>query len=209
MTGCACTCGSNEEDLASAFIVSTCELIPRSSPVLVEHMHNLLPSTDREPKQYSILCGSNAEFYIRPLMTCIDDADNLIAKTDELAFGGEFPVLPSNLSGLADKRNCFMTEPYNIYPGFVRLRLLGELNYNWNCNKYEFNYASDANSYKVINMADLLDKYFVETLNRTKNLNILSGPALQHRSDRPLIAIDVLISVWCPQWPKEAQGWLN
>src|SRR6218665_2188177 len=209
MTGCACTCGSNEEDLASAFIVSTCELIPRSSPVLVEHMHNLLPSPDREPKQYSILCGSNAEFYIRPLMTCIDDADNLIAKTDELAFGGDFPVLPSNLSGLADKINCFMTEPYNIYPGFVRLRLLGELNYNWNCNKYEFNYASDTNSYKVINMADLLDKYFVETLNRTTNLNILSGPALQHRSDGPLIAIDVVISVWCPQWPKEAQGWLN
>src|SRR6218665_598782 len=206
MTGSACK--SNEE-LASAFIASTCELIQRSSPVLVDHMHNLIPSTDREPKHYSILCGSHAEFYIRPLITCIDDVDNLIARNDELAFNGQFPVLPNNFSGLADKIKWHKIEPYDNYPGFVRLRLSGERNYNWNCNKYEFNYAYDADSYTAINMADMLDKYSVTTTNRTTKLNILSGPALQQRSDGPLIGIDFVQSVWCPQWPKEAHGWLN
>ena len=36
---------SNEE-LASAFIVSTCQLLPKSSPVVSDHMHDLMASSE-------------------------------------------------------------------------------------------------------------------------------------------------------------------
>ena len=39
---------SNEE-LASAFIASTCELIPKSSSVLSDEMHNSMASRNRKP----------------------------------------------------------------------------------------------------------------------------------------------------------------
>src|SRR6218665_1572342 len=195
----AYACKSNEEELASAFIVSTCELIPKPSPVLVDHMHNLIPSICYEPKEYSIECGSSAEFYVRPLITCIDDKDNLIARTDELAFSGEFPVLPNDWSGLAETIRCYKIEPYYKHPGFVRLRILGEMNYNLNNNKYEFNYESDTNSYAVIFAADNVDKYTFTTNNRELKVNTISGPALacKHRYNNSFIGSDFVKSVWC------------
>src|SRR6218665_3240103 len=106
---------SNEE-LASMFIAGTCQLIPRSFPAYSDHMHNVQPSKSPESKEYLILCGSNAEFYIRPLITCIGDIDNLIARTDELVFDGHFPVCPSDRSGLSDTVTCYKIEPYDRYP---------------------------------------------------------------------------------------------
>src|SRR6218665_721519 len=113
----------SNEDLASAFIVGTCQLIPRSSLVHSDHMRNLSPTKSPATAEYSIMCGSNEEFYIRPLNSCIGDVDRLIAQANELVFSGDFPVLPSDLSGLPDTIVCYKIEQYNRYPGFVRLRV--------------------------------------------------------------------------------------
>src|SRR6218665_3455294 len=112
-------------------------------------MHNLLATHIPVPKEYSILCGSHAEFYIRPLITCVDDIDELIAHSDELVFSGDFPVLPSDLSGLLDTIKFYKIEPYDRYPGFVRLRMWGEMTYNWKYRpkKYEVNRTAVRNVY--------------------------------------------------------------
>src|SRR6218665_1328199 len=117
-----------KDELASAFITSTCKLIPKSSHDYFDHLHHLVASNTPEITEYVILCGSQAEFYIRPLITCIDDTDNLIIQADELVFSGEYhSVLPSDLSGLPEEIKCYMIEPYDRYPGFVRLRVLGDM----------------------------------------------------------------------------------
>src|SRR6188768_3749987 len=108
------------EELASAFIVSTCQL---------------LPSSVTAPKGYAILCGSHAEFYIRPVNSCIGDVDFLVSIPDSLAFSGDFPVLPSDMGGLADTIKCYMIETYDTCPGFVRLREIAEIIYNWKYKK--------------------------------------------------------------------------
>src|SRR5688572_5516485 len=89
--------GKLNEEMASAFIVSTCQLLPKSSSAVSDYMHDLIVSTEPVPKQYSILCGSFAEFYIRPLIPCIADIDFLICSSDQLAFYGDHPVLPSDM----------------------------------------------------------------------------------------------------------------
>src|SRR6218665_1627418 len=123
-----CTCfsfrmpkfaGEWNAEIASEFIASTCELMPASSLVHSDLMHNIIPGKSYEKMEYSILCGSHAEFYIRPLNTCIGDVDVIIADTSQLAFSGDFPVLPSNVSGMADTIQCYQTKPYKRYPGFV------------------------------------------------------------------------------------------
>ena len=63
-------------------------------------------------------------------------------ETDELAFVEDFPVLPNDVSGLADTIECYKIEPYLRYPGFVRLRVLGKMNYNWKYKKYEFSHTT-------------------------------------------------------------------
>ena len=91
-----------DEETASAIIVSTCQLLPKSSSVVSDHMNNLIGSNEPGPKRYSILCGSFAEFYIRPLIPCISDIDFLICDTDTLAFSGDLPVVPTDMSFLSD-----------------------------------------------------------------------------------------------------------
>ena len=113
------------EEKASMFIVSTCQLLPKSFSTVSDCMHDLVMSQSPAPKEYSISCGSTEEFYILPLNTCIGDIDALLCNTDQLAFTGDFPVLPSDMSGLSDRIMFFKIEPYHKYPGFVRLRNIG------------------------------------------------------------------------------------
>src|SRR5688572_17754883 len=127
------------EELASALIVSTCQLLSKSFSLLSDHMHDLSPSLGAGPKPYAILCGSHAEFYIRPLTACIGDLDYLVSKPNRLGFSGDFPVLPCDISGLADTIKCYRIETYDICPGFVRLRDIGETIFNWKYKKYEYN----------------------------------------------------------------------
>ena len=209
------------EEMASAFIASTSQLIPRSSLVHSDHMHYLVPSIRTVPTEYTIMCGSAAEFCIRPLIVCINNLDFLCAHTNELAFSEEFPVLPSDLSGLADTIKCYKIEPYDRYPGFVRLREWGEMNYNWKYKNYEYNYAAHTNRYICLNLLDAASRNSSGTLERIARPSTcrpmampeLCGPAIKrliyHHTDDDTLEVDFVRSVWCPQWPTEAKGWPN
>src|SRR6218665_3382622 len=126
----------SNEKMASDFITQTCQLISKLYSPSSDHMHNI---DLLEPKEYTIVCGSRAEFYIRPLNTCIGDIDYLLSKADHLAFSGDFPVLPSDISGLADAIHCYEIEPCLGIPGFVRLRDWGNMKFNWKQKKYKLN----------------------------------------------------------------------
>src|SRR6218665_712283 len=197
------------EKLASAFIISTCQLTTKSSHVYSDHMHNLAASNKPVPKEYSVICGSFAEFYIRPLIACIDDIDFLIANVGELVFSEEFPVLPRDLSGLASTISCFKIEQYESYPGFVRLQLIGEMNYNWKFKKYEHNNTAVIDRYGTLDL-DIIRSDMPLARNTTPS--IISGPAIKQTNEMHsggILGFDYVRSVWCPQWPKEAKGWIN
>src|SRR6218665_971779 len=134
----------SNEKMASDFITQTCQLIPKSYSPSSDHIHNIDLS---DPKEYTIVCGSRAEFYIRPLNTCIGDIDYLVCNADHLAFSGDFPVLPSDISGLADAIHCYEIEPCHGFPGFVRLRDFGEMKYNWKYKEYKLNRNTDPDTY--------------------------------------------------------------
>jgi len=59
--------------MTSEFIVSTCQLLPKSVFLSSDHMRDFVMTWTPATKEYSILCGSSAEFYIRPLNACITD----------------------------------------------------------------------------------------------------------------------------------------
>ena len=119
-------------DMASEFIVSTCQMLPKKFPPVSCHMHNLMIADEPALQEcmYSMMCGSAAEFYIRPLNTCIGDIDLLFCFANKLAFDGDFPALPSDISDLADMIQSYKIESYKKYPGFVRLQISAEMFYN-------------------------------------------------------------------------------
>ena len=96
--------------MASYFITVTCQLLSKSFSPSSDHMHDLAVSEEPLSKGYAIDCGSGAEFYIRPLNTCIADNDFLLCRANQLVFSGEYPVLPSDISGLTETINCHEIE---------------------------------------------------------------------------------------------------
>ncbi len=99
------------EEKVSWIITSSCQLLRKSFSSVSDHMHELMMATKLGPKAYTILCGSMAEFYIRPLNKCVTDSDFIYSETEELAFCDEVSVLPSDMSGLADTIICHKIEP--------------------------------------------------------------------------------------------------
>src|SRR6218665_1144830 len=201
---------SNEE-MASDFITGTCQLIPKSLSPSSDHMHDLAMSKDPLRKRYAIVCGSHAEFYIRPLNTCIADMDFLFCRNDDLAFSGDFSVLRGDISGLADTIDCYEIESYYAFPGFVRLRVLGEMKYNWKHREYRLIRNTNPGLYRKGDRTYLLSSFMemLNSLGEERPLSIVTcGPAIKALFN-PVSGVDsdAVYCLFCPQWPRDAQTW--
>src|SRR6218665_2997668 len=202
----------SNEDMVSEFIVGTCQLLPKSYTPTSSHMHNSTAARSPAPKEYYINCGSKTEFYIRPLNTCIDDIDFLVCRADELACYEDFPVLPSDRTGLADTIECYKIESCQRYPGFVLLRLLGEMTYNWKHKKYDFKQTAESGKYMRITLDSLansnLKQFRRDLYNHATLPSVVTGPAIKYPTDSSFsLGRDTVRSIFCPQWPKEANNW--
>src|SRR6218665_1694030 len=196
------------EEITSQFFVAGCLFLPNSCSVDYYRRDVPIPSRLNKPIIYSIRCGSSEEFYIRPLNSCIDDLDAMKVIYDALVFSEDSPELPNDVSKLAESIQCYNAEPYPEYPGFVRLRQLGEMNYIWKCKKYAFSPTTTPNAYTNLNWdsySSCLD-YFIgdkfSTLSRS-----VTGPAIKCQEDPKDMTRDDVHSLWCPQWPRQAQLW--
>lgn len=89
----------------------------------------------------TLFCGSIAAFYmyISPLNPCIGDVDVLGCQSDQLTFIDDHPVLPNHFSGLIDAIRGYQIEPYERYPGFVKVRVFTEINFDWDYKIYGSN----------------------------------------------------------------------
>src|SRR6218665_2139265 len=204
---------SNEE-MASDFITRACQLIPKSYSPSSDHMHHFVISDDQLSKQYKIMCGSRAEFYIRPLNTCIGDTDILACNADQLAFSGDFPVLPSDISCLADTIRCYQIKPYPGFRSFVRLRNFGEMKYNWKQKEFkvkrninpDINIMIDRTKQLNLNMDLWCGKLDKSTLSMVFCGRAIKTPLEDGDSDYRG-GIDAIQCLFCPQWPIDAKTW--
>jgi|SRR6218665_581328 len=202
---------SNEE-MASYFITETCQLLSKSFTPSSDHMHDLAMATDYLTKGYAIYCGSEAEFYIRPLNKCIAYSDYLLARANQLSFSGDIPVLPSDRSGLVDSINCYEIVSYREFPGFVRLRHFGELMYNWKHMEYKLKRKIDPDkcSYIATDRIRVLNAYVDQWNDEFKSTlpNVFCGPAIKTRYDTDFgTDVDTVYCLFCPHWPKNAHNW--
>ena len=197
------------EEISSDFIVRTCQLLPEFPDYAHDRCHIPTQSLSCLPITYRALCGSGQEFYIRPVNQCIDDMDMLLYQLDRLAFVDDIPVLPNDVSDLADAVECLRIEPCFGYPGFIRLRLMGTMIYNWKSHQYCFNRnTSFPARYHRLDTSDFEADLFSsdELLDEPQTTRI--GPAIRVKTIKPA-KYDLVDSVWCPYWPKEGEDWIT
>src|SRR6218665_2544231 len=190
----------SNEDIASWFITRTCQLIPKTD-IVYDRMHRMFMSSKTVPTVYAIHCGSMAEFYIRPLNSSVGDVDQLTCMANHLIVSDGVSVLPTDLSGLIDTIECFQIESYQGYPGFVRLRILGELKYDWKYKQYATICRPTANTGIYICM-DLTAQW------QCRPSYIVCGPAIKTRAIDSNFRLqrDSVTSYFCPQWHREARN---
>src|SRR6218665_1337340 len=191
--------GISLEEQASKFIVETCELLPKSYDSISECMLDAMA--------YAVHCGSAMEFYIRPLpCQCVADIDALIFEADELAFDGDIPMLPHDVSSLYDTFRCYSIEPYRAYAGFVRLQTMGKLVYNWKYKTYEFRRTSSGNKYLTFDIVTAATNISLRGDCRSIQSHAVRGPAITQFAARGY-PVDNVRSIWCPKWPRKAKEW--
>src|SRR6218665_3528749 len=196
------------EETSSDFIVRACQFLPESCAYAPDRIRIPNDSSSHLQTRYNAFCGSSEEFYIRPVNQCIDDVDALLYNVDELAFVEDFPVLPNDVSHVADSTKCFKIEPYFIYPGFVRLHFMGIMLYNWISREYDFRNTTFPDIYYSCDMSFYEADQLLTVELRDQLPTIKRGPALRVQNIEFATYAHVH-SVWCPQWPQEAQDWLT
>src|SRR6218665_2070828 len=191
------------EENVSKFVVGTCQMLPKDTKT-----YDPVSDCMRDSMTYAVHCGSATEFYIPPLVfQSAADIDALIFEADELAFDGDFPVLPHDVSSLYDTFRCYSIEPYLGYPGFVRLKTMGKLVYNWKCKKYELKHMPFENKYHMFdNVTAATDMLSRNKFCGERSLTV-RGPAITMQSDTRTYSIDNVRSIWCPKWPRKAKEW--
>src|SRR6218665_131906 len=182
----------------SDFIAGTCRLHRKSYNDIFYSIRFPFLSPPDVP-EHRFLCGSSTEFYIEPIQSCIDDVDVMISKANELGCTGDIPVLPDDIRGFFDTITCCQLLANTDYPGFVQLRYLGNMRYNFHYKKFEF---------KKTNSLNPLIAGKKHRSNYIENVRLCgtSGPAFKYASEGYMF-FDMVPCLWCPQWPKEANNW--
>src|SRR6218665_19722 len=166
-------------------------------------------------------CGSQAEFYIRPINPCIDDIDMLVTANSYLAFNSRYEI-PQGFGDLCDRIICCKLESYEQNLSFVRLRdpIFGF--YDWNLEEYTFPNTPimGVMDRGLSGMSPMVSTGVHEQGTLLSNINgeldelhVFSefftpiGPALKCTFSNVGITTDYVFSMLCPNWPLAAEEW--
>src|SRR6218665_3669199 len=142
------------EEIASEFLVRTCQLLPKSDADGLTDRIQLGNVSGGKPLRYTIFCGSSAEFLIRPVQSVVDDNDSLFWESNVLAFTDDIPVLPNDVCRIHDTIICLKLEPYPNFPGFVRLGFIGVAVYDWTVGIHVYGPRTLQNKWFRLNLSN-------------------------------------------------------
>ena len=142
--------------------------------------------------------GSSAEFYIVPAVVCIGDFDLMMSRRDSIAVWEESTFDNIDVNETAE---VLKIETSNCPNGYVHLRLIGRLQFNWNTEKYEYFVTNGVTTY----LSNWTDKPF-----DNKGF-VIQGPAATYDAPEPSFfsKIDFVYSMQILGWPPAAQSWIS
>jgi len=207
------------ENIVSEFLVNTCRLRGKFYAHTTFHHIPLAKIRLPLPLCRSTVCGSQAEFYIQPINSCIDDLDILISCVSLLAFDTSRFELPDCAGDLSDIILCTKLDAYEQNKSFVRLGDLIIGAYGWHLEQYYF-----SNEPQEFLLQRHMNPAYAITINENTILsdtngklpnskqNILEslmacGPAAKGIFQISNDTMDSVVSVSCLIWPLVAEAW--
>src|SRR6218665_342529 len=205
------------ENEVSEFLVSTCRMttefnLDGSSFAMLSGSGYLGFRSTRIP------CGSQAEFYIQPINTCIDDLDVLCVYNGYLALDSNCEI-PEGVGDLFDLIQCCKLEYYEQNKSFVRLSdpIFGA--YDWESEEYKFanipvgsfvhRYIRSSYFLRLLDSTSMFAEFngsLTEMNSTLRNTNSAIGPAIKLNTNL-MDKSDSVASIFCPNWPIVAEEW--
>src|SRR6218665_1076827 len=206
------------ENKVSGFLVSTC----RMKTEFCLHDNSFIPLSVSSYFGMSctqFLSGSQAEFYIQTINSCIEDLDVLLVSNNYLALDSNAEI-PEGVGDLCDVIQCCKLESYEHNKSFVRLRNPIVGTYDWKSEEYKFmNIHLMSFLHREIRPNYFLRVFDLSTVFKTINgelteqkaelpneLSVI-GPAIKYTIPSSNVKIDSVVSILCPNWPLVAEAW--
>jgi len=186
--------------IVTAFLLNTCRLPPRTSKLDVQaavvraQTADGHPAEEREADAISLITGSVAEFYVKPMLPHIGDIDMMFHSSAELAVPRGHPP-PTQLPAEFHNYVYVLEIDDSHLPGYVYLPL-----------RYLLTKCIDDGKYNYIEYEDGLSRMCLSHSGVPGR--ILHGPAVITKyDDDKLLSIDCVRCVRCLVWPTQASDW--
>src|SRR6218665_1611307 len=208
------------ENKVSGFLVSTC----RMKTEFCLHDNSFIPLS--VSSYFGMSCtqlpsGSQAEFYIQTINSCIEDLDVLLVSNNYLALDSNAEI-PEGVGDLCDVIQCSKLESYEQNKSFVRLCDPTVGTYDWKSEEYKFQNTPWKSFMR--RDCDPSPNFFLRFLDHTRvsshingeltelNSVVLKaistiGPAIKYTFPNLNHKVDAVMAINCPNWPLVAEEW--
>jgi len=189
----------DEGKIVTKFLLNTCRLgQPTEHDLQAAKWHYLMVTDVTVPRRFiSLITGSSAEFYIRPMLPCFGDVDIMCHKSDMLAIPEGYAP-PTELPAEFQSRVSVCEIIDSEYPGYVYLMLSYLLTEDSDATKYSsIRYDRRTHvSHRLFNVGNEPDTIFQ-----------FHGPAKTGHDTMADLSVDLVLCVRCLSWPSQAAGW--
>ena len=140
------------------------------------------------------ITGSCAELYIDPGDTCIGDVDLMFPRKDQIVVCDGSIVDSIDVDETVEVAKIETSDCPN---GYVHLRLLGELQFNWETEQFEYRVSNNTGEYLRLSFTD-------------HDTDLLHGPA-RVKENRLYVSsnVDIVPAIRLIVWPSLAQSWIS
>ena len=197
--------------IVTKFFLDTCRLHPCTddkvwasmycAEIAMEHQS----VDDEEAGFIPLTTGSTAEFYIQPMLSCIEDSDFMLHHSDELAIPAGCPP-PTQLPTEFDSRVKVYEIVDSEFPGYVYLVSSYLLKECIDDDKYHA--VQCQRQYLCSNMGLLAaDSHIMHGPATLIPVSRFSTTMLTARLAGSIHSIDLTYCMRCLSWPPQADGW--
>ena len=184
-----------------AAMFSSLAVTPAAKSRVVDVTH-LIPNS--QPHNIPLTTGSVAEFYIRPMLSCVGDVDIMDRRSDELAIPEGYPPPTELLAAEFDSIVTVYEITDSEYPGYVYLMKSYLLTEDIDTGKYSA-VPYERKNYVSPVLCVQRHHYGLTSLHGAEAEH--HGPAMTIIADEGTISVDRVYCTRCLSWPPQAADW--
>ena len=197
----------------SEIIVSCCLVNPNGYEIYETTLPHAFRELCMKGRRSIHTCGSCAEFYIDPIVSCVGDIDLMFSLEGLIAVFDDSTV--DFIVDVDETTDVWLLEASECPKGYVCLRKIGETIFNWVTGQIEYFVSNNRICYLTLNLEVNTDRIYPRTHQgpaHVKTIHSIANevPYVRHVITTKLPSLSTLDDVPCVRllgWPSVTKSW--